>query len=210
MNSRIADRVSSFVEIMSVSPLSVAALCGLWITFDILAGHKQHIWIMNLVWPITALYAGSIAIFAYYKVGRLSTYRAMIAAKEHGDEPLRKKKPFWQMVALGASHCGSGCTLADIRGEWALFAFPLPVFGMKIFGARVVDYFLTLLLGIFFQYFSTAPMRGLSISEGMEEAAKADPLLWFMMRSQCSSVFSRATRSTGGRCARASRRRCEY
>lgn len=161
---------------MSVASLSVAVLCALWITFDILAGHKQHMWIMNLVWPITALYAGPIAIFAYYKVGRLSTYRAMIAAKEHGDEPPGKKKPFWQMVALGASHCGSGCTLADIAGEWALFAFPLSLFGMKIFGAWVVDYFLALLLGIFFQYFSIAPIRGLDFCEGMKEAAKADVL----------------------------------
>lgn len=31
-----------------------------------------------------------------------------------GEDPPGKKKPFWQMVALGATHCGSGCTLADI------------------------------------------------------------------------------------------------
>ena len=168
--------MSSPLEIVSVASLVLAALCALWIMFDILSGHQQHMWIMNLVWPITDLYAGPVVVWAYYKLGRLSTHQAMMAAKERGQDLPGKKKPFWQMVALGASHCGSGCTLADIVGEWMLFAFPLTLFGMKIFGAWLVEYFLALLFGIFFQYFSIAPMRGLGFGEGMKEAAKADVL----------------------------------
>ena len=45
---------------------------------------------------------------------------------------------------------------------------------MEIFGAWVVDYFLALLFGIFFQYFTIAPMRDLSFGKGMVAAAKAD------------------------------------
>ena len=109
-------------------------------------------------------------------MGRLSSRRAVKDAKARGEEPPGKEKPFWQKVALGASHCGGGCTLADMVGEWTLFAFPLTLFGMKMFGAWVVDYFLALLFGIFFQYFTIAPMRDLSLGEGLAAASKADVL----------------------------------
>jgi hypothetical protein len=100
----------------------------------------------------------------------------MHAAKSEGKKPLAQKKPFWQMVALGSTHCGSGCTLADIIGEWALFFFPLSLFGINIFGSWLVDYFLALFFGIFFQYFTIAPMRDLSFGKGLWAAVKADTL----------------------------------
>jgi len=78
------------------------------------------------------------------------------------------------MVALGVTHCGAGCTLADIVAEWTLFVFPLTLFGMKIFGAWTVDYFVALVFGIVFQYFTIAPMRELSLGPGLAQAAKAD------------------------------------
>jgi hypothetical protein len=78
------------------------------------------------------------------------------------------------MVALGTTHCGAGCALADIVAEWILFVFPLTLFGMKIFGAWTVDYFVALAFGIVFQYFTIAPMRGLSLGSGLAQAAKAD------------------------------------
>jgi hypothetical protein len=164
----------SWIHPLALISLVLSGVCALWITIDLLAGHKQHMWIMNLVWPITALYAGPIALWAYYKVGRLSSHRAMHMAKTHGEEPPGKKKPFWQMAALGATHCGSGCTLADVVGEWALFAFPLTLFGHKIFAAWAVDYGLALLFGIFFQYFTIVPMRQLPPGKGLIAAGKAD------------------------------------
>jgi hypothetical protein len=163
-----------WLGIISVIALAVGGICALWIALDIMAGHPQQMWIMNWVWPITALYAGPLAVWGYYAAGRLSTKAAVREAKERGEDPSGKKKPFWQMVALGATHCGSGCTLGDIIGEWALFFFPLTLFGMEIFGSWVVDYFLALGFGIFFQYFTIAPMRGLSFRKGMVAAAKAD------------------------------------
>jgi hypothetical protein len=98
----------------------------------------------------------------------------MHEAKKDGRKPPGQLKPFWQKVALGSSHCGGGCALADIVGETALLFFPLVIFGMKIFGAWTVDYVLALLFGIFFQYFSIAPMRNLGLGEGLKAAIKAD------------------------------------
>lgn len=58
--------------------------------------------------------------------------------------------------------------------EWILFIFPLTLFGHKIFGNWLVDYFVALAIGIIFQYFTIAPMRGLSLGKGLVAAAKAD------------------------------------
>jgi hypothetical protein len=166
--------MSPALQTIAIISLSIDAICAAIIAIDLLAGHPQHMWIMNLVWPITALYAGPLALWGYFTAGRLSTKRAMMNAKARGENPPGKKKPFWQMVALGATHCGSGCTLADIIGEWGLVLFPLTLFGMKMFGAWAVDYVLALLIGIFFQYFTIAPMQNLSLGEGLVAASKAD------------------------------------
>ncbi|HJV64091.1 MAG TPA: DUF4396 domain-containing protein [Geomonas sp.] len=99
-----------------------------------------------------------------------------MTANKAGEKPPGKRKPFWQMVALGATHCGSGCTLGDIVAEWGVFIFPFAIFGHKMFGAWLVDYLLALLLGIAFQYFTIAPMRELTLGQGIKAAVKADVL----------------------------------
>jgi hypothetical protein len=131
---------------------------------------------MNVVWPITALYAGPLAVIFYFKAGRLSSMESVMAAKHRGEENPGKNKPFWQIVAVGATHCGSGCTLGDLAAEWITFAAPLVVFGQKIFGGWVVDYIWAYLFGIIFQYFTIKPMKGLSTGQGIWAAIKADTL----------------------------------
>ncbi len=126
-------------------------------------------WIMDVVWPITALYSGPLGLYAYYKVGRLST-------KGRGEKSPGKKKPFWQMVGDGATHCGAGCTLGDVCAEWILFAAPLVLFGSKLYGGWLVDYLFAYAFGIAFQYFTIAPMRHLSVGKGIWAAIKADTL----------------------------------
>ena len=88
----------------------------------------------------------------------------------------RQAKPFWQSVALGATHCGSGCVLGDIVSEWFTFFVPLILFGKGIFGAWVLDYILAFLFGIAFQYYTIKPMRHLSPGQGLKAALKADSL----------------------------------
>lgn len=154
--------------------LGLAVICFIVIIVDLILGNKQHMWIMNLVWPITALYAGPIAVYAYFTIGRLSTHKATMGAKYAGKESPAKQKPFWQMVALGATHCGSGCALGDLLAEWLIFLVPFTIFGKKIFGAWTLDYLLALAFGVAFQYFTIQPMRDLSPKEGIKQAIKAD------------------------------------
>lgn len=88
------------------------------------------------------------------------------------------------MVAEGASHCGSGCTLGDICAEWLAFSLPAvavwfgwhSLFSDKIFAVWILDYVFAYVIGIVFQYYTIAPMRGLGFAEGVRAAAKADTL----------------------------------
>lgn len=117
-------------------------------------------WIMNIVWPVTMLYAGPLGVWFYYKAGRGT----------------QNEKPLWQTVSIAVTHCGSGCTLGDICAEWIVFAVPFTLFGKKLFGSWALDYVLAFAFGIAFQYFSIKPMKGLSWKEGIRAALKADSL----------------------------------
>jgi len=161
---------------LAVVSLLIAAACALIILIDILRGNKQHMWIMNVVWPITALYGSVFALYAYFTVGRLSTHKVMMVAREKGEKPPGKKKPHWQSSGLGASHCGSGCTLGDICAEWLIVLVPFSILGHKLFGAWVLDYAFAFTFGIAFQYFTIVPMKQLSKGKGVWEAIKADTL----------------------------------
>ncbi|WP_239026852.1 DUF4396 domain-containing protein [Geomonas oryzisoli] len=156
--------------------LALAVLCSAIIVIDIARDHRQHMWIMNVVWPITALYGSAFALWAYFRAGRLSTRNAVEEAKRQGKTPPGKEKPFWQITALGASHCGSGCTVGDIAAEWLIVAFPFAVLGQKIFGAWLLDYILAFLFGVAFQYFTIVPMKNLPKGKGVWAAVKADAL----------------------------------
>jgi Domain of unknown function (DUF4396) len=131
--------------------------------------HPQPMWIMNLVWPITALYGGFLGLWGYYRLGRP---RPAAGA----GPPRGRDKPFWQIAAVATTHCGAGCALGDLIAEWTLVVFPMTLFGRRIFAAWVLDFLLAFLLGIAFQYFTITPMRHLSPRAGLVAALKADAL----------------------------------
>jgi len=152
----------------AIVSLLVAGLSSLIIVIDILRGHRQHMWIMNIVWPVTALYSGPIGLWAYFRVGRRSPEKAM---QMSGD------RPFWQSVGLAATHCGSGCTVGDILAEGVVLPFlTFTLFGHRIFAAWAADFVLAFLIGIIFQYFTIKPMKQLTPGQGLVAALKADTL----------------------------------
>lgn len=94
-----------------------------------------------------------------------------------GNMPGMKGRPRWQSVVLSTLHCGAGCTLADIVGEWFLFFVPVAIGGSILAGTWVVDYLLALAFGIGFQYAAIRDMeRTLPRGEAIRRAAKADIL----------------------------------
>jgi hypothetical protein len=73
-------------------------------------------------------------------------------------------------------HCGGGCTIGDIIAESILLAFPLVLFGKKLYGAWGVDFILAFGTGILFQYYAIKSMKILSPKEAIIAALKADTL----------------------------------
>ncbi len=169
---------------LSIVSLLLGALCALIVAADLFR-HPQHMWIMNVVWPVTALFGAIWILWQYFTYGRLAGHTRAHAAMERNEEmPGGKPTPFPIVVANGALHCGSGCTLGDIVAEWLVFLLPAiavwfgwqSLFGEKIFAVWVVDYIFAYAFGIVFQYFTIAPMRGLAFGEGIVAAIKADTL----------------------------------
>ena len=147
--------------------------------------HPQHMWIMNVVWPIVALFGTMLTIWAYFRYGRLATKEAAMNAKSGGREPSGKSVTLFPvMVGKATLHCGSGCTLGDICAEWLAFAFPAIAvwfgwhwfFSEKMFAVWVLDFIFAFAIGIAFQYFTIVPMRHLKLAAGVRAALKADAL----------------------------------
>lgn len=159
---------------LAVFSLVLAGICALIILTDILSGHKQQMAIMNIVYPVTALYAGPLALIFYYRIGRNS---AIKNNKQMGQQLAKtKSKPFWQSVVIGALHCGSGCTLGDMLAEVLLFFIPVFVFGSRLAGTWTVDYAFAFVIGVIFQYNAIKPMKNLSPAAALKAALKADTL----------------------------------
>jgi hypothetical protein len=157
--------VPFWLHALSIFALLVGAACAAGIAIHEVR-HPSHMWIMTIVWPVVALFAGPLAIWAYS----------------------RSHKPHKKLSAISildvSFHCGAGCTLGDILAE--AFAFSRPaillwfgwhaIFAEKMFAVWVLDFVFAFILGIAFQYFTIAPMQHLSIGRGLIAALKVDTL----------------------------------
>lgn len=154
---------STLLTVVGWCALGVAFLSTAVILVRIARGDREEMAVMNWVWPITALYWGPVAVWAHGRRGRLRGRR-------------------WS-VAKGVSHCGAGCTLGDIAGEWIVYltAWTIPLFAADaanmLMAAFAADFVLAWSFGIVFQYFSIVPMRDdLGPLAGVVAAIKADTL----------------------------------
>lgn len=176
--------IPSWLHVLALVALSCGFVSAAIVAVDEIR-HPQHMWIMNLVWPLVALFGTVITLWGYFTYGRLATKQEFMAAKADDETPPSKREtPFGVMVAKGASHCGSGCTLGDIVAEWLAFAVPgvavalgwQTLFAEKMFAVWILDFIFAFLIGIAFQYFTIKPMRNLGPGEGLVQAVKADTL----------------------------------
>jgi hypothetical protein len=62
-------------EALACSYLALCFLCALIMLTDEIAGNRQKMMVMNLVWLITALYWGPVALWGYFTAGRKMTQR---------------------------------------------------------------------------------------------------------------------------------------
>jgi len=158
------------IEWIAWFSLAVAFASAAFIAIDELR-HPQKMWIMNVVWPVTALYLSVIAVWWYFRVGRRMAKEGP-AMKMNMDAAA----PTFGQSALAASHCGAGCVLADIAIEFAAFGLGLTIAGSPLIASYVWDFVGAWALGIGFQYFTIKPMRNLTPAAGIVSAIKADTL----------------------------------
>jgi hypothetical protein len=156
---------------LALAMLVLGLACAIAVGIGVVR-RPERMAVMNVVWPVCALFGSVLVVLAYR---RLATPR---------DRAEHHKPPFPAVVAKGALHCGSGCALGDLAAEWLAFAAPVIatwfgwhwLFAEKTFAVWGLDFVFAFLLGIVFQYFAIAPMRGLSLGEGVVAALKADTL----------------------------------
>jgi hypothetical protein len=161
--------IPSWLTVVSWTFIGIGLVSAALIIADIyLVGYREHVKVMEAVWPLTALYAGPFALAAYARWGRPMSHRWMNA---HGG---MRAKPFWAGTAVSATHCGAGCVLGDLIAEWVVFAAALTLAGFALPVEYPFDYVLALSWGILFQYLVIAPMRHLPVRDGLRLAAKAD------------------------------------
>jgi hypothetical protein len=158
--------------------LGIAFVCAFVIALDEIR-HPQQMWIMNLIWPITALYLSAFALWGYFHIGRGMTMHGMSQGqmKEHQNiQQGQAQEPTWRQVAVSDTHCGAGCVIGDIIAEFSLFGLGWTLFGISLYVEYAGDLLLAWLFGIVFQYFAIAPMRNLSLGQGLIAAIKSDTL----------------------------------
>lgn len=168
-----------WLHILALISLLLALVSALIIIVDEFY-RPQHLWVMNLVWPLCALFGSVIWLLFYFRWERaMPRSGAAMPAHMPGTE---RPKPLWAVTTAAASHCGSGCTLGDILAEGLGYFFPSvalafgwkSIFDEKIFAIWILDFIFAFTLGIGFQYFTIKPMRNLSAQRGFIEALKAD------------------------------------
>ncbi|KAK6406133.1 hypothetical protein LTR95_018694 [Oleoguttula sp. CCFEE 5521] len=84
------------------------------------------------------------------------------------------ERPMFATVTIAVCHCGAGCVLGDIIGEWLIYGTGAAIHGKSLWVNYLVDFAFAIAFGIFFQYFSIAPMSGDYGVKTLIRAAKAD------------------------------------
>lgn len=132
-------------------------------------------WIMDVVWPVTALYMGPAAVYLY-QIGLPVSMKGQMSPdmkkmmKEHKDDP---PTPIQNSIAV--FHWGAGCSIGDAIAELMVPALALTFAGE--FGTKLIfDFALAYIFGIVLQYFTIVPMRGLSLGKGLVAAVCADAI----------------------------------
>ncbi len=170
----------NWLHAVSIASLFAAAICGLAIVADEVR-RPQKMWIMNTVWPLTALFGSFVWLVFYWGWGR-GPDPEKARAKSRSEPERQENAISIASIAKATSHCGAGCALGDLIAEWLAFAVPSiavalgwgALFSQKMFAVWILDFLVAFALGMAFQYFTIVPMRNLSVKEGIQAAVKAD------------------------------------
>lgn len=182
--------------------IGLGLITSLVILFDIIyrRGWRSMMGVMIAVYILNALYLAPITLWTYFNYGRPplpepkhlepSSQNNNGYSGESRDNPKpsaeesqnggshchahMSQRPMFATVTVAVCHCGAGCLLGDIVGEWLVYGTDATINGRHLWVSYLVDYGFALLFGIFFQYFSIAPMSGQYGPVTIWRALKAD------------------------------------
>ena len=166
---------------LAIASIVLALFCAIGIAANELR-RPQRMGVMNVVWPVTALYFSVFAVWAYLRFGRArprseQQQPMQTADMQRGDHGQQEADPDWTQVAKGTSHCGAGCMISDVGVEFGIAASGITLFGSMLWAEYAIDFAAAWALGIVFQYFAIRPMRqDLSAAAAILTAIKADTL----------------------------------
>jgi hypothetical protein len=168
------------LQVFAWLSLGIAFLCAAIITAHEIR-YPQKMMVMNLVWPLTALYLSVFGLIAYFRFGvpmaRSRGHQEGESQPDSGRMTMRQNAEVSLIdAAISATHCGAGCVLGDIVSEFAVFTSGAMILGSMLWASFVWDFVAAWCFGIAFQYFTIVPMRHLSPGEGLIAAVKADTL----------------------------------
>lgn len=75
--------VPMWLEIVAWSSIALGIASAIVVALDIGLGHRQHMWIMNVVWPLTALYSGLLGLAAHYRIGTQNSEGESLPRREN-------------------------------------------------------------------------------------------------------------------------------
>jgi Domain of unknown function (DUF4396) len=146
--------------------LGIGLLSSLLILVDVFK-HPQKMKIMNVVWPINGWFFGPIALWTYFKWGR-------VKAKDLEKEDHRGHGA---KVFVSTSHCSAGCSFGDAVGVPIVAMTGLTIAGSTLLAHYTVEFILAYLFGVIFQFYSIYPMNKENGKlSAFKQAIKADSL----------------------------------
>lgn len=112
--------------------------------------HRQPAKVMEIVWLVTALYIGPVAVRLYWNWGRPEA----LARSPRKD---RSRRPHRGTIVTQVSRCGAHCALGFVVAEVALYAFGLPRSALWVGYAG--DYLMAVTIAVLFRLFESPRRR---------------------------------------------------
>lgn len=163
-----------WLHILACTYISVCLICALALAIHTLI-RPQKMAVMSLVWPITALYMGPVAIALYLRSLPVSEKKPMSPQMKEAMERSKDLPPTPLQNAIAVFHCGAGCSIGDLIAESIVPTLGL-IFAGEFGSKLILDFVFAYVLGIVFQYATIVPMRGLSFGKGIIAAIRADTI----------------------------------
>ncbi|HEV8044026.1 MAG TPA: DUF4396 domain-containing protein [Rubrobacter sp.] len=163
MNMNMDNMIPGWLTAVSWVFVGLALLCAAAILYDVYGrGYRQRTGVMNLVWPITALYLGPLALWIYNQWGRPRSEKWQ---NEHRSAP---EKSLSAAGVVGGTPGGGASAVGHVLGVPLVVFSGLTIAGLDLWAMiLVIAVIAVVLLFVFEYFFSTVPARGLPSGKGL-------------------------------------------